>query len=253
MRVGELASRAGVSVRALHHYDALGLLVPSRRTGSGHRVYGVREIRRLQQIRSLQELGLTLDEIRACLDRRGESVGKVIARQVSRLRERIRAETELLERLEWLERRLVAGDRVGAEEFLQVMETMAMVESYYTPEQLKVLKRRGEALGEDRIRAVEREWPELIAAVKHEMERGSEPTSEGVLALARRWRDLVREFTGGDAGITKAVGTVHRDTMAKEGTSHGLDSSIMSYIGKSIAVLEAAGERGLVDGPARPA
>jgi hypothetical protein len=41
--------------------------------------------------------------------------------------------------------------------------------------------------------------------------------------------------------------------MAKEGTSHGLDSSIMSYIGKSIAVLEAAGERGLVDGPARPA
>ncbi|MGH7500597.1 MAG: MerR family transcriptional regulator [Longimicrobiales bacterium] len=247
MKVGDLAKRTGVSVRALHHYDELGLLVPARRTPSGHRVYGAREIRRLQQIRSLQQLGLTLEEIGACLERRGESVAKVIARHVTQLRQRIRAETELLERLEWLEKRLAAGDRVVVEEFLQVMERMAMVESYYTAEQLEQLKRRGEQVGEARIREVEREWPDLIEAARREMERGTDPTSEPVLALARKWRDLVREFTGGDGGITKSVTQMHRDTVAREGTSHGVDASLMTYVGQAIAALEASGERGLVD------
>lgn len=247
-KVGELAKRTGVSVRTLHHYDDVGLLVPARRTGAGHRVYGTKEIRRLQQIRSLQQLGLTLAEVRSCLDRRGETVSKVMERQVVRLRERIRAETELLRRLESLARRIASGDRVEAEEFLQVMGRMAMVEAYYTPEQLEQLKRRAEVVGEDRIRAVEREWPELIAAVKREQERGTDPTSEEVLALARRWRDLVREFTGGDAGITKALGRLHRDNMPRDGSSYGVDTGAMSYIGQAIAALEAAGEQGLVDG-----
>jgi DNA-binding transcriptional MerR regulator len=248
-KVGELAKRTGVSVRTLHHYDELGLLVPTRRTGSGHRVYGAKEIRRLQQIRSLQHLGLTLEEVRECLDRRGETVSRVLGRHVMRLRERIRAETELLARLESLERRIALGDDVVAEEFLQIMERMAMVEAYYTPEQLEQLKRRAETVGEDRMRAVEQEWPELIAAVKREQERGTDPTSDGVLALARRWRDLVREFTGGDAGITKAVGRLQRDKMERDGSSHGIDAAVMSYIGKAIAALEDAGERGLVDEP----
>lgn len=246
-KVGELAKRTGVSVRTLHHYDELGLLVPTRRTGSGHRLYGVKEIRRLQQIRSLQQLGLTLEEVRSCLERRGETVAKVIGRHVETLRARIRAETELLGRLERLEKRMVSGDRVMAEEFLQIMENMAMVESYYTPEQLAQLKRRAEALGEDRIKAVEQEWPVLIAAVKREQERGTDPTSEAVLELARRWRDLVREFTGGDAGITKSVSRVHQDNVQREGTSYGMDGNVMGYIGRAIAALEASGERGLVD------
>ena len=248
-KVGELAKRTGVSVRTLHHYDELGLLVPTRRTRTGHRIYGTKEVRRLQQIRSLQQLGLTLDEVRECLDRKGETVSKVLGRHVIRLRERIRAETELLSRLESLERRIASGDRVVAEEFLQIMERMAMVEANYTPEQLEQLKRRAETVGEDRIRAVEREWPELIAAVKREQERGTDPTSDGVLALARRWRDLVREFTGGDAGITKAVSRLHRDNMERDGSSHGMDASVMSYIGEAIAALEAAGEPGLLDEP----
>ena len=248
LKVGELSRRTGVSIRALHHYDEVGLLVPSRRTGSGHRLYGQKEIRRLQQIRSLQQLGLTLDEVRLCIDRRGETLEGVIGRHVVRLRERIRAETELLARLEKLEERFEAGEEgVVAEEFLQIMEMMTMVESYYTPEQLEQLKRRAEMVGEERIRAVEREWPELIAAVKREQERGTDPLSEPVLGLARRWRDLVREFTGGDGGITKAVGQVHRDNMDRGGSSHGLDAAVMAYIGRSIAALEQSGEKGLTD------
>ena len=68
LKVGALARRAGLTVRTLHHYEEIGLLVPARRTGSGHRLYGMPEVRRLHQITSLKQMGLSLDEIRASLD-----------------------------------------------------------------------------------------------------------------------------------------------------------------------------------------
>lgn len=46
-RVGELAQMAGLTVRALHHYDQVGLLVPSDRSASGYRLYGEGDVRRL--------------------------------------------------------------------------------------------------------------------------------------------------------------------------------------------------------------
>ena len=68
-RVKEVARLAGVTVRTLHHYDEIGLLQPSGRTESGHRLYDESQLRRLQQIASLRHLGLSLDDVRACLER----------------------------------------------------------------------------------------------------------------------------------------------------------------------------------------
>lgn len=67
-RVNEVAALAGVSVRTLHHYDAIGLLVPTGRTGSGYRLYDDAALLRLQQILIGRELGLPLEEIRRSLD-----------------------------------------------------------------------------------------------------------------------------------------------------------------------------------------
>lgn len=67
-QVKEVARLAGVSVRALHHYDELGLLVPSARTGSGYRLYDDEDLLRLQQILIGRELGMPLEEIQRSLD-----------------------------------------------------------------------------------------------------------------------------------------------------------------------------------------
>ena len=64
-KVGELARRTGVSVRALHHYEEIGLLVPSWRTESGHRLYSEPDIIRLTQIVSLRQIGLSLKRSRS--------------------------------------------------------------------------------------------------------------------------------------------------------------------------------------------
>ncbi|HSM05898.1 MAG TPA: MerR family transcriptional regulator, partial [Longimicrobiales bacterium] len=68
LKVGALARMTGLTVRALHHYEAVGLLAPAGRTRAGHRVYGTAEVRRLHQITSLRQLGLSLDEIARVLD-----------------------------------------------------------------------------------------------------------------------------------------------------------------------------------------
>ena len=68
MTVGELAEVSGVTVRTLHHYDEIGLLVPSTRTASGYRIYTNDDVDRLRAILTYRELGLGLGEIAAAVD-----------------------------------------------------------------------------------------------------------------------------------------------------------------------------------------
>ncbi len=235
MKVGELAKRTGLSVRTLHHYDEIGLLSPSRRSPAGHRLYAAGEIARLQQITSLRQLGFSLGEIRDCLDRPDFSPRRVIDLHLGRLRERIALQQRLCERLEALAQGLEAAGEGSVEVFIEAIEVMSMVEKYYTPEQLAQLEERRRTVGEERIRQVEAEWPELIEQIRAEMERGADPADPRVQALARRWMALVREFTGGDPGITKSLSAMWQ----QETTIHGMETApmreMMAYIGKATA------------------
>ncbi len=69
--VGELARLTGITVRALHHYDEIGLVVPSQRTAAGYRLYDDADVIRLQQVLLFRELGLPLDEIAAAIEQAG--------------------------------------------------------------------------------------------------------------------------------------------------------------------------------------
>ncbi|NOJ79170.1 TipAS antibiotic-recognition domain-containing protein [Myxococcus xanthus] len=112
-----------------------------------------------------------------------------------------------------------------------------MFEKHYTPAQLHQLKARREALGEEAIRQVEAEWPQLIARVRAEMDQGTDPTSEPVRSLAMRWRELLKAFTGGDPGIEGALNATHQQE-PEVASKHGLDPSLFAYIGKAMASLE---------------
>jgi DNA-binding transcriptional MerR regulator len=68
MTVGELSRISGVTVRTLHHYDEIGLVVPSQRTSANYRLYSDDDVLRLQQVLVFRELGMPLDEIAGVLD-----------------------------------------------------------------------------------------------------------------------------------------------------------------------------------------
>src|SRR5947208_6219827 len=134
LKVGELARRTGLTIRTLHHYDEIGLLKPSLHTESGHRLYAAGDIARLQQIKSLRQLGFSLEQVRDCLDRPDFSPLEVIRLHVARLREQIDLQRKLCERLEALAEHLHSAGEDSADAFLQTIEVMNRIENYYTPE-----------------------------------------------------------------------------------------------------------------------
>jgi DNA-binding transcriptional MerR regulator len=229
-KIGELAKRTGVSIRTLHHYDEIGLLSPSHRTESGHRLYGREEVVRLQQVLSLRQLGFSLDEVRDALDRPDFDVRRVIELHVARLRQEIAMQQGLCERLEAIAAR---HPTASTEDFIQAIEVMTMFEKYYSKEQLDTLAKRREQLGEARMAEVQEEWPRLIAEVRAEMQRGTDPKEPRVQALAKKWMDLIHEFTGGDAGIEQSVRNMYRNEPGFA-AERGLDAGISEYIRKAI-------------------
>jgi DNA-binding transcriptional MerR regulator len=86
--VGELAKLTGVTVRTLHHYDEIGLVTPSQRTAAGYRLYGERDVLRLQQVLVHRELGLPLEQIAAVLDAPGFARVEALRAQRAALVER---------------------------------------------------------------------------------------------------------------------------------------------------------------------
>ena len=243
MKVGDLARRTGLTVRTLHHYDEIGLLKPSLHTESGHRLYTGRDVARLQQVLSLRQLGFSLEEIRACLDRPGFSPLEVITCTVHACGSRSRYRRKLCERLDAIAAQLRAAGEVSADDFLKTIEEMTMIENYYTPEQMEYLKKRKEQVGDERIQQVQQEWPELIAQVRAEMQKGTAPTAPEVLALAQRWQGLINEFTGGDAGIERSVGRLWNEQgdnlVAKHGTQHD-SRDVFEYISQALAAVKGS-------------
>jgi DNA-binding transcriptional MerR regulator len=87
--VREFAELTGVTVRALHQYDRLGLLRP-RRTAAGYRLYGARELERLEQIVALKFIGIPLQRMKAMLDRDASDLPDTLRMQRTVLEEKRR-------------------------------------------------------------------------------------------------------------------------------------------------------------------
>jgi DNA-binding transcriptional MerR regulator len=95
-RVSEVAQISGISVRALHHYDEIGLLVPKERSGAGYRLYSDDDLLRLQQILIGREQGLALEEIRRSLDDPRFDRKRALIEQRRELEQRVRDATQMI-------------------------------------------------------------------------------------------------------------------------------------------------------------
>jgi DNA-binding transcriptional MerR regulator len=229
-RIGELARVAGVTVRALHHYDELGLLRPSERTHGGHRLYGDRDVERLYRLLALRGLGLPLEEIGPLLDADAGIAGTV-RRHLARVDQQLAALTTLRARLV----RLLDSGPHSTQRFLEALEAMTMFEKYYTAEQLAQLEQRRQTLGEDEIKAVEQEWQDLYAQVRRHREAGTDPADPDVQRLVTRSGELIRMFTGGDPGIEAGLKRMY-ETEGPARASRGVaDPADLEYLERARA------------------
>ena len=112
MHIGEVAARTGLSLRSLRHWEEVGLLVPSGRTGGGFRLYTEADVEKVLVIRRMKPLGFSLDEMKAAMAdieflRHADTSTQVRVEARSRLRS---VQEEASERRQKLVRQLEMAD-----------------------------------------------------------------------------------------------------------------------------------------------
>ncbi|WP_346132745.1 MerR family transcriptional regulator [Lentzea roselyniae] len=176
----------------------MGLVVASERTASGHRRYTPEDVRHLYQVRSLRQLGLSLERIRSALSR-SDSLRPIFEAQLAAL-------TTQARQVETLRSRIAALlDGHTAESLLSTLELMSVYESYFTADQLADLRSRAAELGTEAVEGLKASWLELVGQLRRHMADGTPATDPRVAELSRRWDALGAKFTGGDPAIQAAA------------------------------------------------
>jgi DNA-binding transcriptional MerR regulator len=195
LTVSDVAGLASVSVRTLHHYDSVGLLSPSERSGSGYRLYETADLERLQRILFFRELGFSLDDIREVLDDPDFDPVEALVMQ----------RELLLEKASHVEAMIGAVDRaLEAAQKGVTMDEKDMFEVFgdFDPGQheeevrdrwgdtdaYKESARRTSGYSKDDWKRVKQEQEEIEAEFAKAMARGEAPDGPEATALAERAR-----------------------------------------------------------------
>jgi len=223
-RVGELARATGLTVRTLHHYESLGLLVPSARTEGHQRVYDQQDLRRLYRIRALRDVGLSLAEIRELLEDDRAALCDVLRAH----RARVDAELERLGRL----RALLEHACAQADDAIEPDAVLATIEAMS-----RVTRRSDERSATGNApEDAEARWRELGNALRACLLAGEPASAPRTRAVARACRARIVEFAGNDAATLEALAHLRR--FAPPRSLAGWDPALMQYLERALASLD---------------
>lgn len=228
IQVGELAKRAGITVRTLHHYEQTGLLLPSARSAAGYRLYNLADVQRLHMIQALAKAGLELAEIRDFLEQRSLSLAELLDRQITLLDKQLRSIHTLRNRLVELRTGLTDDATPDLESWLQTLELMNMYDRWFSKEELQQLPF-----------AVEKEaladiWAGLVTEVKHLLEQNVSVTDARATDLASRWMERLEQDTAGKPEFLTRLNEMHSvEPQMQEQT--GITPEITDYITRAFA------------------
>lgn len=241
--VRQVAKAARISVRTLHHYDAIGLLKPAHVGANGYRYYGRTELLRLQQILFYRELGLALGEIGSILDDPGFDPLTALRGHRTALSARIDQYRDLIRTID----RTIAS--------LEKDETMED-DDYYAgiaPETRERWEREAVSFwGEDAVRAAQEKArgfsKEQVTAIQAEMEairsdfqrlfaEGAKPGSDAVQAVTARHYAWVCHSWTPDAAAFTGLGQVYVDNPEFRGTyDDGALPGTAAFIAEAMAI-----------------
>jgi DNA-binding transcriptional MerR regulator len=200
--VGAVATLTGVSVRTLHHYDHIGLVVPSVRTPAGYRGYTDADIERLHLVLVYRSVGMPLDEIRVLLDDPSTDVLEHLRRQHTVLlgqSERLQHTIKAVEELMNAHRK---GIQLTAEEQVEIFGTTAFGDEYAAEAEerwgdtdaWKQSQQRVSQFSKQDWIAVKAEGDALLADLAQAKRGGVEPGSAEANELAARHRASIDRF-----------------------------------------------------------
>jgi DNA-binding transcriptional MerR regulator len=252
--VGAVADLTGVSVRTLHHYDHIGLVVPSVRTPAGYRGYTDADIERLHLVLVYRSVGLPLAQIRTLLDDPDADVlahlrrqRELLAQQADRLQHTIKAVEELMDAHR-------SGIRLTAEEQVELFGTTAFAAEYAAEAEERWGDTDAWRQSQQRARRLDKQgWAEvkaeneaLLADLAAAKRAGVVPGSEQADALAARHRATIERFYDCDAELHVGLAELYladkRFTRYYDAVEPGLAQFVHDVI------VAAAGRTPTIDG-----
>jgi DNA-binding transcriptional MerR regulator len=222
-RTSQFACKAEVSERTLRYYDKVGLLSPSQYTESGYRLYSDDDLLNLQQILALKFLGLSLGEIKFCLQTGPKHLQAILVQQKAMMCEKRAQLDTIIEAIEKTER-LLETDQYTLESIVDVIQVIHMgqntdwQEKYFTPEQRKSMEEISNASYSEEARQkfktlhpgtwteedqkrIDEQYAFLASELKRLVAEGADPTSPDAQQVAKLQEDLLFAFTKGDPDI----------------------------------------------------
>ncbi len=206
--IAAFAALAGVTPRALRHYDRLGLLKP-RRSSAGYRVYVERDLEALEEIVALKFIGVPLKELVAIRRRARGSFADILRAQRGTLEARRGALTQAIAAIAAAEVSLRSGMTIDTELFRRIIEVMHMGTEHeatiatYTA-MLKTKAAHLAALSPEQRADLQRQWTALLDDIRGSLDQ--DPAGSNGQALLDRWLALLQSATGADAGTVAALG-----------------------------------------------
>ena len=213
-RASEFAALACVTVRALHHYDRLGLLRPKQRSQAGYRLYTARDFARLEQIVVLKFLGIPLKQVRRLLEPDANLADVLQQQRDVLLTKRLQLD-KAIRAISNAQRSLVSKKEPDWKLFQFIVQEFEMQKNtewkakYFSAEaRAKVAARRGQLRPEELERA-HTAWAEFHAEVQASLHE--DPAGPKAQALVARAEQLIEDFTGGDPQILEGLQAMMAD------------------------------------------
>ena len=241
MTVHEVSQISGVSIRALHHYDKIGLLPATEVTDAEYRMYDDTALERLQQILLFKELQFTLKEIKAILDSPDFDRGRVLEQQIQLLELR----KEHLQNLIDLARgiKMIGVKHMSFEAFdtrkLDEYARQAKA-SWGQTDAYKEYEKKSVGRGKEEQHVLNVQMMEIFSEFGKIKEQ--DPEGEAAVGLAKRLQEFITEhfYTCTDKillglGAMYAGGgdlTVNIDKIGGTGTAEFADKAIQAYCKK---------------------
>ncbi|MBS0288392.1 MAG: MerR family transcriptional regulator [Proteobacteria bacterium] len=237
LKIGDLAKQTGLTVRALRHYDEIGLLSPSLRTLSDHRLYSEKDVQKLQEIMLLQLMGFSLAEIKICLEKKEFPFQDMAKAHLQRIQIAMQSQQALCNRIEAIIEALNHQPAESIDYAIECIKAIVMYEKYYTPAQIETLKKRQNALSKEEMENYQAEWEAVFKEFAEVFNAGFPVTHKDAVALGKRANALILAFTGGDPEMEKSLQNMY----ATEGghnvlSGHGMNISaeLFQFIAKAM-------------------
>ncbi|MCM3664848.1 MerR family transcriptional regulator [Mesobacillus subterraneus] len=201
-KVKEVSELAGVSVRTLHHYDSIGLLVPASTTPAGYRLYTEMDLERLQQILFFKEMEFSLQEIKNILSRSDFDRKATLKNHKELLLEKKKRLEELINTVDKTIDSIDGGSKMADKEMFKGFD-MSEIEEH----QKKYSKEAKEKYGKETVEKVEKrtsaytseDWGNIQAKTeeiyRRVMERmGHGPEDSHVQQAVADWRQFITDY-----------------------------------------------------------